>query len=139
VNIKKKMNILSFQVLDNSIFESPSQHAQNAFLDLMADGMECRTDTAPLHMKIAIYHHTRSEEGHAMQLQLSAMKVVLMPRLCLLTQLDLDGLYEFKTPQILELIRPHAEEYRRVVLRDQLPADMDVKGALKVYSNFKVH
>jgi hypothetical protein len=36
------------------------------------------------------------------------------------------------------LIRPHAEEYRRVVLRDQLPADMDVKAALKVHRNFKL-
>ncbi len=33
-----------------------------------------------------------------------------------------------------ELIRPHAKEYRRVVLRDKLPEDMDVKGALKVIS-----
>jgi hypothetical protein len=40
-----------------------------------------------------------------------------------------------------ELIRLHAEEYRRVVFRDKLPEDMDVKpvkGALKVYSNFKL-
>ncbi len=73
-----------------------------------------------------------------MPLQLSDMKVVLMPRLLLLTQLDPDGLYEFNAPQMRELIRPHAEEYRRVVLRDQLPADMDVKGALKAYLKFKL-
>ncbi len=75
-----------------------------------------------------------------MPLQLSDMKMVLtgMPRLRLLTQLDQEGLYEFNTPQMRELIRPHAEEYRRVVLRDQLPGDMDVKGALKVYCNFKL-
>ncbi len=47
-------------------------------------------------------------------------------------------MYEFNAPQMRELIRPHAEEYRRVVLRDQLPEDMDVKGALKVYRNFKL-
>ncbi len=73
-----------------------------------------------------------------MQLQLSDMKVVLMPGLRLLTQLDLDGLYNFNAPQMLESITPHAEEYRHVVLRDQLLADMDAKGALKVYSNFKL-
>ncbi len=73
-----------------------------------------------------------------MPLQLSDMKVVLMPRLLLLTQLDPDGLYEFNAPQMRELIRPHAEEYRRVALRDQLPADMDVKGALKAYLKFKL-
>ncbi len=71
-----------------------------------------------------------------MQLQPSDMKLVLMPRLRLLIKLDLEGLYEFNAPQMRELIRPHAEEYRRVVLRDQLPEDMDVKSALKVYSNF---
>jgi hypothetical protein len=49
-----------------------------------------------------------------------------------------DGLFEFNAPQMRELIRPHAEEYRRVVLRDQLPEGMDVKGALKVYRNFKL-
>jgi hypothetical protein len=73
-----------------------------------------------------------------MQLQLSDMKMVLMPRLRLLTQLDPEGPYEFNTPQMLELIRPHAEEYRRIVLKDQLQEDMDVKGALKVYRNFKL-
>ncbi len=48
------------------ILESPRQHAQNAYIDLMADVMECRVDTAPLHMKIAIYHHKHAEEGHVM-------------------------------------------------------------------------
>jgi hypothetical protein len=118
------------------ILESPRQHAKNAYIDLMADVMECGEDPAPLHLKIALYHHMRTEEGRAMPLQLSDMKMVLMPRLRLLTQLDLEGLYEFNAPQMRELIRPHAEEYRPVVLRDQLPADMDVKGALKVYCNF---
>ncbi len=74
-----------------------------------------------------------------MLLQLSDMKMVLMPRLRLLAQLDPEGLYEFNAPQMQALIRPHAEEYRRVVLKDQLPEDMDVKGALKVYCNFNPH
>ncbi len=104
----------------------------------MADVMECGADPAPLHLKIVIYHHKREEEGRAMQLQLSDMKMVLMPRLRLLTQLDPEGLYKFNAPQMRELIRPHAEEYRRVVLKDHLPEDMDVKGALKVYYNFKL-
>ncbi len=104
----------------------------------MADVKECRADPAPLHLKIAIYHHKHAEKGHMMPLQLSDMKMVLMPRLCLLTQLDLEGLYKFNAPQIRELTRPNTEEYWRVVLRDQLPEDMDIKGALKVYYNFKV-
>ncbi len=73
-----------------------------------------------------------------MPLQLSDMKMVLMPRPCFLTQLDPEGLHKFNTPQMRELIRPHTEENRHVVLRDQLPEDMDVKGALKVYRNFKL-
>ncbi len=100
--------------------------------------MLTRPSASPLraHLKIAIYHHKRVEAGHVMQLQLSDMKVVLMPSLRLLTQLDPEG--QVNTPQMLEFFRPHAEEYRRVVLRDQLPEDMDVKGALKVYHNFKL-
>jgi hypothetical protein len=120
------------------ILESPRQHAQHAYIDLMADVMECGADPTPLHLKIAIYHHKRMEAGDAMPLKLSDMKEVLMPRLRLLTQLDPDGLYEFNAPQMRELIRPHADEYQRVVLRDQLPEGMDVKGALKVYRNFKL-
>ncbi len=73
-----------------------------------------------------------------MQLQLSDMKVVHMPRLRLLTQPDPDGLYEFNAPRMRESIRLHAKEYRRFVLRDQLQEDMDVKGAPKVYHNVKV-
>jgi hypothetical protein len=62
---------------------------------LCACVMECGADTASLHVKVAIYHHKRAEERPAMQLQLSDMKVILMPRLRLLTvtQLDQDGLY----------------------------------------------
>jgi hypothetical protein len=116
------------------ILESPRQHAKNAYIDLMADVIKCGADPASLHLKIEIYHHKRAEEGHTMPLQLSDMKMVLMPRLRLLTQLDPEGLYEFNAPQMRELIRPHAEEFRRVVLTDQLPEDMDVKGALKVYT-----
>jgi hypothetical protein len=104
----------------------------------MADVMECGADPAPLHLKNAIYHHKRAEEGHAMPIQLFDMNMVLMPRLQLLTQLDQEGQYKFNAPQMRELIRPHTEEYRRVVLRDQLTEDMDVKGPLKVYHNFKL-
>ncbi len=67
-----------------------------------------------------------------MQLQLSDMKMVLMPRLCLLTQLDPEGLYEFNAPQMRELIRHNAEEYRCVVLKDQLPEDMDVSRSIAI-------
>ncbi len=45
------------------ILENPRQHAQNVYIDLMADVMECRADPAPLHLKIVIYHHKRVEEG----------------------------------------------------------------------------
>jgi hypothetical protein len=82
---------------------------KTAYIDLMADVMQCRADPAPLHLKIAIYHHKRAEEGHAMPLQQSDMKMLLMPRLRLLTQLDSEGLYEFNAPQMRELIRTHAE------------------------------
>jgi hypothetical protein len=105
---------------------------------LMADVIECSADPAPIHLKIAIDHHKRAEEGHVMQLQISDMKMVLMARLCLLTQLDPEGMYKFNTQQMQELIRPHTEEYRSVVLRDQLPEHIDVKGAFKVYNNFKL-
>jgi hypothetical protein len=74
-----------------------------------------------------------------MSFQLSDLKVVLMPtgRLRLFNQLDPDE-FNRDAPQMLALIRPHAKEYRSVVVRDQLPADKDVKGALKVYCNFKL-
>jgi hypothetical protein len=39
---------------------------------------------------------------------------------------------------MLELIRQYAEEYKRVVLKDQIPANIDVKGAIKFYNKFKL-
>ena len=36
------------------------------------------------------------------------------------------------------LIKPYAEEYKRVVLQDRIPQGMDVKGALEVYRHFKL-
>ncbi len=50
------------------ILESPRQHAQNAYIDLMAEVMECGPDPAPHQSKIATYHHKRVEAGHAMPL-----------------------------------------------------------------------
>ncbi len=58
-----------------------TRRGQHAYIDLMADVMECGADPTPLHLKIAIYHRKRVEAGDAMPLQLSDMKVVLMPRL----------------------------------------------------------
>jgi hypothetical protein len=105
---------------------------------MMAEVMEFGAETAPLHMEITLSHHKRARTRTKLALQLSDLKVVLMPSLRLLTILDPDGEYEFNAPQMRVLLRPYAKEYRRVVLRDQLPADMDVQGALKVYRDFKV-
>ncbi len=46
------------------ILESPRQHAQNVYIDLMADVMECGADPAPLHLKIA-YITTRAKRRDA--------------------------------------------------------------------------
>ena len=118
------------------ILDKPT--AEYAFFDLMAEVMECGADTAPLHMKIAIYHHQRAETGDQLPLALEDVKTVLMPRQRLFNLVDPDGDYEFNAPQMRRLIRPYAEEYTRVVLRDQLPPGMTVKEAIKVYKNFKL-
>jgi hypothetical protein len=61
-----------------------------------------------------------------------------MPRRRLFTQLDLEGRFEYNAPQMQALIRPYAKEYKRVALKDQIPVNMNVKGAIKVYYNFKL-
>ena len=120
------------------VIESFKAHAQDAFIDLIAEVMECGTDATPLHMKIAMYHHERAQRGDKLPIELAEVKEVLMPRLRLLKLVDPDGEYEFNAPQMRRLIKPHAEEYKRVVLKDQLPPGMTVKEALKVYGNFKL-
>jgi hypothetical protein len=69
-------------------------------------------------------------------MKLSDLKTVLMPRRSLLIKLDPDD--KCDAAEMRELIRPYADQYRRVVLRDQIPIGMDVKEALKVYRNFKL-
>jgi hypothetical protein len=92
----------------------------------------------PLHIKIALSHHERARDGHKLQIELSDLKTVLVPRRRLLTQLDPEGRFEYNALQMRELIRQYAKEYKRVVIKGQIPANMDVKGAIKVYRNFKL-
>ena len=68
----------------------------------------------------------------------SDWKTVLMPRRHHLTQLDLEGKFNSNAPRMRDMIRPYAEEYKRVVLKDQIQANMDVKGEIKAYHNFKL-
>ena len=63
---------------------------------------------------------------------------MLMPRRHHLTQLDLEGKFNSNAPRMRDMIRPYAEEYKRVVLKDQIQANMDVKGEIKAYHNFKL-
>ncbi len=58
---------------------------------------------------------------------------MLMPRRRLLTHLDPDDRILYDTPRLQELIRPYADEYKRVVLKNQ-----DVRAAIKVYCKFKL-
>ncbi len=39
---------------------------------------------------------------------------------------------------MLELIRQYAEEYKHIVLKDQIQVNMDVDSAIKVYHKFKL-
>ena len=89
-------------------------------------------------MKIALAHHVRAREGHRLQIELADIKMVLMPRLGLLRMLDPDGEHDFNAPQMRLLIKPYAEEFKRVVLQDKIQHGMDVKGALEVYRHFKL-
>jgi hypothetical protein len=90
-----------------------------------------------LNIKIALSHHERARDGHKLRIELLELKTMLMPRRHLLSQLDQEGSFEYNALQ-MELIRQYAKEYKRVVLKDQIQANMDVKGAIKVYRNFKL-
>ena len=52
------------------------------YRDLMEVVMESGTPNAALHLKIAVAHEDRIREGVDTQLQLSDLKMVLMPRQC---------------------------------------------------------
>ncbi len=103
----------------------------------MAEVLGCEADNAPFHIKIALSHHKCARHGHKLQIKLSEL-TVFMPRRRLLTQLDQEGRFEYNATQMRELIRQYAEECERVVLKDQIQANMDVNGTIKVYCNFKL-
>ncbi len=72
--------------------------------------------------------------GCAMQLKLCFLKTVLMSRLKLPRKLDPSGL--LNVLQLLEMLSPHFHAYKRLVVQDQITADMDIKEAMKIYYNF---
>jgi hypothetical protein len=74
-------------------------------------------DNAPLHIKIALSHHERTRHEHKLRIELSELKTAFMTRQRLLTQLDPEGRFEYNAPQMRELIRQYAEEYKRNVLK----------------------
>ncbi len=56
------------------VLESSTQNNQHAYIDLMAEVMECRADNAPLHIKIMLSHHERARDGYKLQIELSELK-----------------------------------------------------------------
>ncbi len=48
--------------------------------DAIMEMMECGDAKTPLHLKLVIYHEERERQGSAMDIPLSDVKTVLMPR-----------------------------------------------------------
>jgi hypothetical protein len=88
----------------------------------------------PLHLKLVMYHEERKRQGRAMDIRLSYVKTVLMPRQYGLKALDPIG--TATAEELLAKIVPLANIYHAVVLKDLLPADMGVEEALGIYRNF---
>ncbi len=84
------------------VLESSKHNRQHAYIDLVAEVLECGADNAPLHIKIALSHHERARDGHKLQIELSELKTVLMPRLRLPTHPE--GRFKYNAPQMQELI-----------------------------------
>jgi hypothetical protein len=81
-----------------------------------------------------MYHEERERQGRAMDIHLSDVKTVLMPRQHVLKALDPNG--TATAEELRAKIVPLARIYHAVVLKDQLPADKGVEEALGIYRNF---
>ena len=60
---------------------------------------------AALHLKIAVAHEDRMREGVDVQLKLSNLKMVFMPRQWFLKQLDLEG--KLSVPKLRHILEGH--------------------------------
>ena len=92
-------------------------------------------DTTPLHLKIRRWHDTRQEEDPAYSaMDCILLKHVLIPRQHVLKDIDPEG---SKTAERMRKeIEVRAKEYEKIVIRRVIPLNMDIAGALRVYSDF---
>jgi hypothetical protein len=88
----------------------------------------------PFHLKVAAWRDNSIRAGHKLQFGLDEVKTVLMPRQGLFKKLDPLG--TMLVPEVLNMLSPYVIKYQQLVLQDRPAADMDIKGALKIYKSF---
>ncbi len=125
---------LSCCVVVSGLKKGAADGVDRAFRDAIMEMMECGDAKTPLHLKLLMYHEERERQGRAMDIHLSDVKTVLMPRQHVLKALDPNG--TATAEELRAKIVPLARIYHAVVLKDQLPADKGVEEALGIYRNF---
>jgi hypothetical protein len=90
------------------------------FRDAIMEMMERGDAKTPLHLKLVMYQEERERQGRAIDIHLSDVKTVLMPRQYVLKALDPNG--TATAEELHAKIVPLARIYHAVVLKDQLPA-----------------
>ena len=91
---------------------------------------------APLHLKILAKHEDNKAAGEDFILQLSDLRLVLMPRQWLLNKLDPD--YKLSVDQLRAQLEDDMTEYKALVVEDWLDPNYNVKDVMRIYRRFNM-
>ena len=111
-----------------------SKCSEERYFSLVEEMMACGERTTPLHLKMVINHEKFAARGESVYIDWCDYKLVLVPRQNLLKKLDPDGTRS--VAEMREQLRPMANAYERLVLHDIRAPGLDIREALKIYSNF---
>ena len=104
--------------------------------DLLEVVMESGARDAPLHLKILAMHEDFREAGQDLIIQLSDLKLVLMPRQWLLKKLDPDN--KLTVTQLRAALEDDMIEYKALIVEDWLDPNLDVKDVMRIYRKFNL-
>ena len=104
--------------------------------DMLAEVMESGAPKAPLHLKILAKHEDNKAKGEEFILQLSDLRLVLMPRQWLLKKLDPDN--KLSVDALRAALEDDMIEYKALIVEDWLDPHYDVKDVMRIYRKFNL-
>ena len=110
--------------------------SHNLLRAMLQEVMASGAPKAPLHLKILAKHEDNKAAGEDFILQLSDLRLVLMPRQWLLNKLDPD--YKLSVDELRAQLEDDMTEYKALVVEDWLDPNYNVKDVMRIYRRFNM-